>query len=219
MRKSGMDEGGCICVGEWNDGWVWDWCVLCEGSIMAKRGCVLECLCVLGVGRGILSSWFLLFAWKRYLQFVWVVSDDGLDSSISLYNSSSFLPTSRPSRCNAFWSLSFSEACEELSWLLNNAYNQYLNSRFLPITIPDHHRFPVKPGTENPHRFHFSYNNDRTSYNPPQPHPCSYKLRVFLTEHFRWMDLFKLVIFGSSMAQRGVQFVRAGVVLRVLRNE
>lgn len=26
--------------------------MLCEGSIMEKRGCVLECLCVLGVGRG-----------------------------------------------------------------------------------------------------------------------------------------------------------------------
>lgn len=56
-----MDEGGCICVGEWNDGGVCDWCVLCEGSIMAKRESVLECLCVLGVGRGILSSRFLLF--------------------------------------------------------------------------------------------------------------------------------------------------------------
>lgn len=51
-----MDEGGCICVGEWTDGGVCDWCVLCEGSIMAKRESVLECLCVLGVGRGILLS-------------------------------------------------------------------------------------------------------------------------------------------------------------------
>ena len=136
-----------------------------------------------------------------------------------MYYSSVLLPTSRPSRCNAFWSLSFSEACEELSRLLNSTRIQYLNFRFFPITIPDPHRFPATPGTEDPYHSHFNYNDDQTHCNSPQPYPCSYKLRVFLTEHFRWMDLFKLVIFGSSVAQRGVQFVRAGVVLRNRRNE
>lgn len=150
------------------------------------------------------------------MRFVWIVSDDGLDSF--LYNASLILTLST-SRYIVFCSFSFSEACEERLRLLNSTHSQYLNSRFFPMAIPDPHQFPATPGTENPYHSHFNYNDDQTHCNSPQPYPCSYKLRVFLTEHFRWMDLFKLVIFGSSIAQRGVQFVRAGVVLRNRRNE